>query len=174
MEPHDTRNAALATSNNQNVPNPFFIGNLTALRTSNPALYNQLAAQALFTSPTIQKNRLLRPFPHMSVGNNGLQAQALPLGKVRTQAMEVAFQRRFSQGLSLNAAYSGIRAEEWLNVINEYDGGADRVGHEPECAATSHHAQRRLRAAVRPRPAVPLERRGLEQDSWGLADRSDV
>ena len=27
-----TRNAALATSNNQNVPNPFFIGNLTALR----------------------------------------------------------------------------------------------------------------------------------------------
>jgi hypothetical protein len=118
-----TRNAALVTSNNQNVPNPFFIGNATvaALRTSNPALYNQLAAQALFTSPTIQKNRLLRPFPHMSVGNNGLQAQALPLGKVRTHAVEVAFQRRFSQGLSLNAAYSGIRAEEWLNVINEYD-----------------------------------------------------
>ena len=104
----------------RNVPNPFFIGNLTALRASNPALYNQLAAQALFTSPTIQKNRLLRPFPHMSVGN-GLQAQALPLGKVRTHAVEVSFQRRFSQGLSLNAAYSGIRAEEWLNVINEYD-----------------------------------------------------
>jgi hypothetical protein len=116
----DTRNAALATSNNQNVANPFFIGNLTALRTSNPALYNQLAAQALFTSPTIQKNRLLRPFPHMSVGN-GLQAGFLPLGKVRTHAVEVAFQRRFSQGLSLNAAYSGIKAEEWLNVINEYD-----------------------------------------------------
>jgi hypothetical protein len=116
----DTRNAALVTENNRNVPNPFLISNLTALRASNPALYNQLAAQALFTSPTIQKNRLLRPFPHMSVGN-GLQAQALPLGKVRTHAVEVAFQRRFSQGLSLNAAYSGIRAEEWLNVINEYD-----------------------------------------------------
>lgn len=116
-----TRNAALATSNNQNVANPFFIGNLAALRASNPAVYNQLAAQALFTSTTIQKNRLLRPFPHMSVGNNGLQAQALPLGKVRTHAVEVSFQRRFSQGLSLNAAYSGIRAEEWLNVINEYE-----------------------------------------------------
>lgn len=116
-----TRNAALATSNNQNVANPFFIGNLAALRTSNPALYNQLAAQALFTSQTIQKNRLLRPFPHMSVGNNGLSAQALPLGKVRTHAVEVSFQRRFSQGLSLNAAYSGISAEEWLSVINEYE-----------------------------------------------------
>ena len=116
----DTRNAALATENNRNITNPFFVGNLTALRASNPALYNQLAAQALFTSPTIQKNRLLRPYPHMSVGN-GLQALALPLGKVRTHAVEVAFQRRFSQGLSLNAAYSGIKAEEWLNVINEYD-----------------------------------------------------
>jgi hypothetical protein len=115
-----TRNAPLATSNNQNVSNPFFIGNLAALRASNPALYNRLAAQALFTSPTIQKNRLLRPFPHMSVGN-GLQAQAQPLGQVRTHAIEVAFQRRFSQGLSLNAAYSGIRAEEWTSVINEYD-----------------------------------------------------
>jgi hypothetical protein len=116
-----TRNAALQTSNNQNVANPFFIGNLSSLSTSNPALYNQLAAQALFRSPTIQKHRLLRPFPHMSVGNNGLQAGALPLGKVRTQAVEVVLQRRFSQGLSLNAAYSGIRAEEWLNIINEYD-----------------------------------------------------
>ncbi len=117
----DTRNAALATENNRNITNPFHVSNLTALRASNPALYNQLAAQAQFTSPTIQKNRLLRPYPHMSVGNNGLGAQALPLGKVRTHAIEVAFQRRFSQGLSLNAAYSGIKAEEWLNVINEYD-----------------------------------------------------
>jgi hypothetical protein len=57
----------------------------------------------------------------MSVGNNGLQAAAQPLGKVRTHAVEVAFQRRFSQGLSLNVAYSGIRAEEWLTVLNEYD-----------------------------------------------------
>jgi hypothetical protein len=115
-----TRNTALATSNNTNVPNPFFIGNLAALRASNPALYNQLAAQALFTSPTIQKHRLLRPFPHMSVGD-GLRAQAQPSGKVRAHAIEVSFQRRFSQGLSLNAAYTGARVEEWLNVVNEYD-----------------------------------------------------
>ena len=57
----------------------------------------------------------------MSVGATVFRLQALPLGKVRTHAVEVAFQRRFSQGLSLNAAYSGIKAEEWLNVINEYD-----------------------------------------------------
>ena len=115
-----TRNATLATSNNTNVPNPFFVGNLSALRASNPALYNQLAAQALFSSPTIQKHRLLRPFPHMSVGD-GLRAGAQPLGKVRTHAVEVSFQRRFSQGLTFNVAYVGMRAEEWLTIINEYE-----------------------------------------------------
>ena len=88
----------------------------------------------------------------MSVGN-GLQAQALPLGKVRTHAVEVSFQRRFSQGLSLNVAYSGIRAEEWLNVINEYDAAPTQWITSSECTAASRHAQRRLRAAVRPRPA---------------------
>ena len=66
------------------------------------ATTGRLAAQSLFASPTIQKNRLLRPFPQMSVGANGLVAQALPIGKVRTHAIEVSFQRRFSQGLSLN------------------------------------------------------------------------
>ena len=170
----DTRNAALATSNNQNVPNPFFIGNLTALRTSNPALYNQLAAQALFTSPTIQKNRLLRPFPHMSVGNNALQAQALPLGKVRTHAIEVAFQRRFSQGLSLNAAYSGIRAEEWLNVINEYDAA-------PTQWITSQNA-RPHRVTLNGVYELPFGRGRrflsdgglLGHDSGRMADRPDV
>jgi hypothetical protein len=115
------RNAALATNMNANVPNPFFINNFTELRQSNPALYNLFAAQALFTSPTIQKNRLLRPFPQLSIGNNGLGALALPLGKVRTHSLEVTFQRRFSQGLSFNASYVGMRAEEFLDVINEYD-----------------------------------------------------
>jgi hypothetical protein len=55
------------------------------------------------------------------VGNNGLGALALPLGKVRTHSVEVSFQRRFSQGLSFNAAYVGMRAEEFLDVINEYE-----------------------------------------------------
>ena len=115
-----TRNAALATNLNANVANPFYIANYEGLRATKPDLYNRLAASALFASPTIQKNRLLRPYPQMTVGN-GLMAQALPLGKVRTHAIEATFQRRFSDGLSLNLGYSGIRAHEWTNIINEYD-----------------------------------------------------
>jgi hypothetical protein len=118
------RNTALASNLNANVPNPFFIDNFVALRSSNPDLYNRLAAQALFTSPTIPKNRLLRPFPQMSVqvGNTtGLIAGAQPLGKVRTHSLEVNFQRRFSQGLSFNVSYVGLRAQEWSTIINEYE-----------------------------------------------------
>ena len=65
---------------NANVTNPFFIGNFESLRTSNPALYNQMAGNSFFTSPTIQRHRLLRDFPHMSSGD-GLDLQTLPLGR---------------------------------------------------------------------------------------------
>ena len=58
---------------NANVTNPFFISNFASLRTSNPALYNQMAGNSFFTSPTIQRHRLLRPFPHMSSGD-GLES----------------------------------------------------------------------------------------------------
>ena len=54
---------------NANVTNPFFINNFASLRTSNPALYNQMAGNSFFTSPTIQRHRLLRSFPHMSSGD---------------------------------------------------------------------------------------------------------
>ena len=65
----NTRNNAIATNLNQQVPNPFYIANFESLRTSDPALYRQLSTLSQFTSPTIAKNRLLRPFPHM----NGLE-----------------------------------------------------------------------------------------------------
>jgi hypothetical protein len=112
-----TRNTVLASNLNANVPNPFFIGNFEGLRASNPALYGRLAAQSLFASPTVAKNRLLRPSPFMAT----LTAGTLPIGKVRTHSIEVTFQRRFSRGLSFNAGYVGIRAEEWTTIINEYE-----------------------------------------------------
>ena len=48
---------------NANVTNPFFIGNFQSLRTSDPQLYNRMAGNSFFTSPTIQRHRLLRDFP---------------------------------------------------------------------------------------------------------------
>ena len=74
-----------------NVPNPFYIGT-----TSRPRLLRLLAdatrssrsgcaGSATFTSPTIQRQRLLRAFPHM----NGLNYNDQPLGVIKAHSLEV-------------------------------------------------------------------------------------
>lgn len=112
-----TRNNALATELNRNVPNPFYIGNFDSIRTSDPILYQQLSTLSQFTSTTIPKNRLLRPFPHM----NGLFNSADPGGRARTHALEVNFQRRFARGFNLNASYSRTLQENATIFENECD-----------------------------------------------------
>src|SRR4029077_17004163 len=78
-----------------------------------------MAGNSFFTSQTIQKNRLLRPFPQMASGN-GLSVSNLPLGKNRAKSIEVTRSRRFANGFSGNIVYTGMRAEE-LTTVNEYD-----------------------------------------------------
>jgi hypothetical protein len=111
------RNSALATDLNSNVTNPFYINNFLSLRTSDPLLYSRLASLSFFTSPTVQKNRLLRPFPQMS----SLSAGSLPMRKARVHSLDMSFQRRFSSGLSLNAALSMNSAQDWSTIFNEYE-----------------------------------------------------
>jgi hypothetical protein len=111
------RNNAVATEMNRNVTNPFYIRNFEALRTSHPEVYRYMSTLGTFTSPIIQKNRLLRPFPHM----NGLYDAAAPIGKARSHALEVNFQRRFAGGVSLNASYVRLDHQR-LNILeNEFD-----------------------------------------------------
>jgi hypothetical protein len=104
---------------NGNVTNPFLISNFASLRTSNPALYNQMAGNAFFTSPTIPRHRLLRPFPHMSSGD-GLEFQTLPLGENRAHSLEISFNRRFANGFTTNFFYTATRFRE-NRTIEEYD-----------------------------------------------------
>jgi hypothetical protein len=113
----NVRNNAIATELNRNVTNPFHISNFESIRTSDPVLYQHMSTLAQFTSPTIQKNRLLRPFPHM----NGLNNSATPTGEARTHALELNFQRRFSRGFNLNASYSRMLQENRTIFENEFD-----------------------------------------------------
>ena len=114
----NTRNNAIATSMNQQVTNPFHISNFESLRTSDPTLYRHLSTLAQFTSPTIQKHRLLRPFPHM----NGLNDSAANTGAARTHALELNFQRRLAQGFMLNASYTRMVQENRTILDNEFEG----------------------------------------------------
>ena len=69
----------MAANLNTNVPNPYNIKNFASLQTTNPLLYGFMASNSFFTSTTIRKNQLLRPFPQM----NGLTNNASRLGRAR-------------------------------------------------------------------------------------------
>ncbi len=111
-----TRNDAVASNLNQNVPNPFNIANFAALQTSNPVLYQALASRSFFTSTTIRKNQLLRAFPEM----NGL-IETGPYGAVKGHSVEAVFQKRFGQGLLLNANFTGLHERDRDFFYNEFD-----------------------------------------------------
>jgi hypothetical protein len=119
----NTRNQAVDDDMNSNVTNPFYIGNLTSLATSNPVLYRYLSSQSLFTSTTIRKNTLLRSFPQMGtltgVRPGGDVASARSLNKYKD--LQVQVEKRFQKGLQLTALYT--RASDWAQgfYMNEYD-----------------------------------------------------
>ena len=73
--------------------------------------------QSFFRNSTVSRGQLLKPFPQMT----GLSQSDAPLGRVRTNGVEVTFSRRFSKGLSLNAYYTGTNARiaDWFP--NAYD-----------------------------------------------------
>jgi hypothetical protein len=98
------------------VPNPFNISNFASLRTTNPALYQQMSTLGFFTAGTIAKNRLMRAFPQV----NGLNTTQY-YGKAKNNALQVMFQRRLSKGFSVNANYTYSNASTWNQIINEYD-----------------------------------------------------
>jgi hypothetical protein len=111
------RNNNIANNLNSNVTNPFQISNFAPLRTSDPLVYQDMTTQSFYTSPTIRKNQLLRSYPQM----NGITTNAAPIGEVKTHALEIQFQRRFSAGFNFNAAYTMMRARTADILLNEFD-----------------------------------------------------
>jgi len=80
-------------------------------------VYQNMSTLAFFTSRTIRKNQLLRPFPEMS---SLIQSNAA-VGDVRTHDLEVSLERRFSKGISFFAAYTRSYAQTADIFLNEYD-----------------------------------------------------
>ncbi len=111
------RRSDIATNLNQNVTNPFNIANFASLAQSAPLVYQDMSTQGFFTSGTIRKHQLLRPFPHI----NGLTNNRVATGEVRTDALEVSFEKRFSHGVQTNVGYAWTRADTADFYANEFD-----------------------------------------------------
>jgi hypothetical protein len=100
----------------QQVPNPFNISNFAALATTDPVLYQRMAGNSFFTAATVQRQALLRGFPQLT----GLTYANLPLGKVKSHALEITLNRRYSSGLSANLAFAATRVTE-NRTVEAYD-----------------------------------------------------
>ena len=131
-----TRNNTVANAMNANVTNPFYIGNFASLQNSNPTLYQYMATNSFFSSRTIRTSQLLLPLPHLS----GLTEQA-PKGKVKTEELNVSFERRFSQGFNFNLAYTRLWNYAADYFPNQFDTSPawepSRIGAPHRLTATS-------------------------------------
>ncbi len=118
----NARNDAVANDMQRNVTNPFYIGNFASLQTSNPKLYQLLNTRSFFTSRTIQKHQLLRPFPHMTSLTEGQS----PIGKNWYSDVEAQFEKRFSAGWTLNTHLTITKTMEKNFFNNEFDTEPDQ------------------------------------------------
>jgi hypothetical protein len=111
-----TRNNTIATNLNSNVTNPFYIANFASLQTSNSTLYRAMASRAFFTSKTIRKNQLLRPYPQM----NGLSVIG-GFGAAKSHAADVVVRRSFSKGFMFDFTFSRLYERDRDFYNNEFD-----------------------------------------------------
>jgi hypothetical protein len=63
---------------------------------------------------------LLRPFPQMSVGNNGLTYANMPVGIVKVHSLEVVLNRRFADGLTGVFSFTANSVRE-NRIVDEFD-----------------------------------------------------
>jgi hypothetical protein len=111
-----TRNNAIATNLNQNVPNPFYIGNFASLQTSSQVIYQALSSRAFFLSRTIPKNQLLRVDSQM----NGL-SETGGFGHTKANSLEAVVQRRFAQGFTVSANFTALHERDRDFYYNQWD-----------------------------------------------------
>jgi Carboxypeptidase regulatory-like domain len=107
----NSRNNTVANNWNTNFTNPFLLSNFSSLQTSNPLLYQYMSTNSFFTSSTTHQSVLWAPYAQM----NGL-TETVPLGRAKTEELDVSINRRFASGFNLNASYTrmGLWAADYF------------------------------------------------------------
>jgi hypothetical protein len=117
----NVRNDAVDNNLNSNVPNPFNIANFAGLAQTDARLYNYLRTQGFFTSSTIRKQALLRPYPLMGTDLRTARSWEDSRGAGRYRDVQVQFEKRFSKGFQSSVMYTWAdsRVKNWY--ANEFD-----------------------------------------------------
>ncbi len=118
----NVRNAAVDNDMNANVTNPFYIGNLGSLATSDPTLYKYLAGQSLFTSTVVRKNVLLRSFPQIGTLTGVRPGSDLSATRSENnyRDLQVQFEKRLSRGFQTAVMYTWASGTV-QTYMNEFD-----------------------------------------------------
>ncbi len=110
------RNDANANNMNLNVPNPFFVGNFNRAN-FDPLVWADMNTNGFFTSPTIRKSQLLRPYSQMNGVTNNTEFSSY----TKAHEFQASFEKRFSAGWNLNLAYTAMKLREADFFANEFD-----------------------------------------------------
>ncbi|MBI4892276.1 MAG: carboxypeptidase regulatory-like domain-containing protein [Acidobacteria bacterium] len=113
------RNDSYNTNMNSNVTNPYYINNLNQADFS-PVVWADMKTNGFYTSPTIRKNQILRPFPHMTSGN-GLRDTGDYGYYTRSDELQVNFEKRFNRGWNFNIGYTAMKLREADFRFYEWD-----------------------------------------------------
>jgi len=116
----DTRNSAIDSNLNSNVPNPFLLANYADLRSANPLVHQNMSRQSFFLSSTIRKHQLIRAFPHLT-GLSRTGGRDDPYGHHDMHSMQLTLNRRFAHGLQLAIAYTRLSVQETTFYLDEFD-----------------------------------------------------
>jgi hypothetical protein len=114
------RQSAIDNDLNANVANPYYYANLKGL---DPVLSQYLSTQSYFTSPTIRKNRLLRPFSEYN-GLYGLRPGVdfnNARGSVEYRDLQVQLERRMTRGFQTAVMYTWAHSDTSDFYANEFD-----------------------------------------------------
>ena len=131
----NARNDANANFLNALLPNPFNIANFEFLRTQDPVLYQDMAANGFFTSTTISRQQLLRALPHMTSGS-GLRNTRSGVGETKYHHAELSLQKRFANGYEFTVGYTRAWQEDRDVFDNEFD---ETPTWRPSNDARRHH-----------------------------------
>jgi len=111
-----TRATAQNTLLTTTYSNPFYIGNLSSLASTNAAQYNYIASQGFYKSKTITLANLLMQYPQM----NGVTVYA-SRGETKYHALTASLTRRSASGLTMNAAFQMNNHWDRDYYANPYD-----------------------------------------------------
>lgn len=104
----------------------FFASNRNTLNEPVPNPFFGVIASGPLAARTLTRGQLLRPYPHFT----GVQIQSLPVGLSRYDALQSKLTRRFSNGISLTAAYAFTKQIEQTRFLNDQDSSPVRELNE--------------------------------------------